>query len=595
MRKKLSRLIVFGALCAAAAPAGSYEGEMSDERVRGAVEAAKLTQQFARYLANIQTLNPEEATRFGIHESDMHLTPRDLESERLRMEALKNYLREMDKIDSEPMSPEDGIDFVLFRTKLEMDIFNIEQMRPLRTRPQDYLSALDAIYGVLTKDFDAYEIRSKNALARLEQLPAELQQAESNLYHPPRLWVEQAIQECDDADKSFPDLTPLFKRLIGGDPLLRNRVDQAVLGAREAIRHYRSWLKESAMLQADGDFRIGDEAYGYYLERWHHVDVTPPQALRLARRKFRRTQREFLDELGRFLGRRDVSAGDYEEAIYKLSDDHPARENIISVFQREIERAYQHFDRFRLTPVPQERMRTVETPSYMASRVPFAFYNAPYPLDHVRVAELYVNLPSKKLSEAVQDSMLRSAFNYPYIELTVAQEVYPGRHLQDSETMEVSRPRHLADQPCLTNGWAAYAQFLAMERGYYTSHAAKLLYLRWELVRYARAVVDAGLHIRKMEYEEAVDFLEKEAGLSGNQAKAEILRVSLNPTEGVSYLLGMDEILRLRDKYAGILDRKFDLRDFHRRLLSLGKIPVSMIDAELGRSYDQAIKNLEIR
>ena len=544
-----------------------------------------MQESFDRYLANLQIMDPEEATRIGAHGSDMNLTQRDAEHEATRLLTLKNYLADVRKIEPDNLKPGDAIDLSLFETKLLTDIFNIERLQPLRTQPQYYLRALDAIYGILNKDFESYEVRSHNALSRLEQLPAILQQAEQNLYHPPRLWVEQTIAECDDAEKSFSSLAPMFKRMVGLDPMLQAEVDRAIQSAREAVKRYRTYLKEDAMVQADGDFRIGDEAYGYYMERWHHLDITPPQARRIAKRAYDKTREQFMTSLAQYLGRRDVKPEDYEDAVYKLSEERPSPDDLTGAFQQEIARSFQHFDRLRIFPVPQERLRTLETPSYIARRVPFVYYDPPFPMDMLRMAEIYISLPSKRLPQKIQEEVRRSSFNYPYIEMTVAQEVYPGRHLQDAMTMDLSRQRRIADQPCLTNGWAAYAQQIAMEQGYFTSHHADLIYLRWELVRDARAYIDAALHMREMTQEEAMSFLTKDTGLSQVQARAEIMQVSMNPTEGISYLLGRDEINRLRKKYTDLLDRKFDLRDFHTRLLSIGKAPINMLDDELKRSY----------
>jgi uncharacterized protein (DUF885 family) len=584
--KIYTAIIISLALGITARRACAYEQVLSDEQIQGTIEASKLQESFDRYLANLEITDPEEATRDGDHGSDANLTQRDPEHENARLTALENYLGDVRAIDADKLTPANKIDHTLFETKLLMDIFNIQHLQPLRKQPQYYLSSLDSIYGVLNKDFEPYELRSRNALSRLEQLPGVLQQAEQNLYHPPRLWVEETIAECDDADKSFSTLAPMFKRLVGIDPVLQAEVDKAIQGARAAVKRYRTYLQEDAMVQADGDFRIGDEAYGYYLERWHHLSITPPQARRLAKRAYDKTRADFMTELAQYLGRRDVKPDDYEDAVYKMSQERAMPEDLTGAFQQEIERSFEHFDRLRIFPVPQERLRTLETPSYIARRVPFVYYDPPYPLDMVRMADLYINVPSKRLAPNVQQQVLRAAFNYPYIEMTVAQEVYPGRHLQDAMTAELSRQRKTADQPCLTNGWAAYAQQVAMEQGFFTSHHAKLIYLRWELVRDARAYIDASLHMKEMTQEEAMNFLVQDAGMSDIQAREEILRVSINPTEGVSYLIGRDEINRLRDKYSDILERKFDLRDFHTRLLSIGKAPVSMLDDELKRSYE---------
>jgi len=575
-------------MCVMAAPARGYEEALSEKHLEGTLEASKMQEIFDRYLATLQVTDPEAATRIGVHEADKNLTSRNLEQEEARINTTKGYLADLSKIDKSVLNHSDFIDLTLFQTRLEMDVYVMEVSKPLLRRPQFYMSALDAIYGILNKDFDAYMLRAHNALSRLKQFPQILSQAEHNLTTPPKIWVEQAIIECDDADTSFADLTPMFKRMVGLDASLQGEVDRSVQNARQAISHYRAYLKDTAIKQASGDFRIGDEAYGYYLARWHHVGFNPADAEAIARKTFKSTRSDFLTELAQTLGRKEVAPEDFDEAIFKLSKDHPRYDDIISTFQQEMERAYRHFDRYHIAPVPKERIRIVEPPSYLTSKTPFVFYSRPYPLDLARVAELYVNLPPKKTPEKKLEAAIRAMFNFPYIEMAVTQEVYPGRHLQDSESLQTPRPRHISEQPFLSNGWAAYAQLLGMEQGYYTNFTAKLVYLRWELVRAARAYVDAALHTKDIDYDQAMTFLTKEAGLSAGQARSEILRVSLNPTEGLSYIIGRDEILRVRKKYRDKLGDDFDLRDFHRRLLQLGNVPITMLDGELAKSYEES-------
>jgi len=586
MKFRQNLILISAVLLSLPAFAPCYEQVLSDEEVKGTIAASKLGEIFNRYLAVLEIMDPEEATRLGVHAEDAKLTLRTPEAEKNKLATLSVYLEDVRKIDRESLKPGDALDLSLFETKLMMDIYNIPLLAPLQKRPQYYLSALDAVYGILNKDFEPYETRAKNALSRLEQLPGVLAEAERNLYHPPKIWVEQTARECADADKSFSELTPLFKKLVGTDPILRTRVDKAVASARDAVRRYKKYLEEDVLVQADGDFRIGEETYGYYMERWHKTSVTPPQAYRIAKREYAKAKKEFVKELSVFLGRRDVSAADYDEALAKLSEERPNPDDLTAVFQQELERSYRHFDRFRLLPVPSERLRTVETPAYLVSRTPFVFYSRPYPLDETRVAELYVSVPSKKLPEKTRPALMRANFSYPYIELSIAHEAFPGRHLQNALSAEISRIRRTADSPFVTNGWAAYSQYLGLERGYYTSHAAKMVYLRWQMARAARAAADAGLHIQKLSYDEALDFLINDAAFSPGRAKAELLNVSQNPTEGISYLLGMNKIIALREKYQKILDVKFDLRDFHKRLLSIGNVPLDSLDEEIRRGYD---------
>ncbi len=561
---------------------------LSDEAVQGRIELDKLNSIFDQYVAIMQQIDPEELTSMGIHSADMYLTSRSADKEKEKLDNLRVFLNRVRGLNRDKMRKSDLLDLELFETKLLLDIFNTEHLSPLKTRPQYYLSALDSIYGIMTKEFGSYFVRAENALRRLEQLPDVLIEAERNLYHPPRIWVDQTILECDEAEKSFSDLVPMFNRFIGVDTLQRRRLERAVDNARDAIKRYRNYLANDVMVQADGDFRVGEDVYGYYMERWHKVDDTPSIVLKRMRKIYAENKKECLLEMSRFLGAKDVRTSDFEYVLLKLGNEHPAAADVTRVFQQEIERSYQHFDRYRILPVPKERIRVVETPAYLRVRgVPSAYYNAPYPLDDNRVAELYVTTPLRKVKPQLAEAILQQNFNYASIEQLVTHEVMPGRHLQDSESAKVSRIRRIAKSPLLTNGWASYSQYLGLERGFFTSHAAKIVYLRWQLVRAARAIVDVQLHMKEITYEQAFDFLTRDAGLTRPHAKAELLRVSYAPTDAVSYLYGLEEMLRLRKKFEGIMQRRFDIRDFHAMALSVGNIPLPALEEELTARYKQ--------
>lgn len=576
-------------------PARAYENVLSDTQVQGTIQVSRMNEIFNQYLATIQLVDPELATRYGLHGADRNLTPRTLQNEQTRLDAFRNYLSQINTLDPDVMPSDSAIDYSLFRSKLLIDIINIEKLQYLRKRPQYYLESVSSIYGLLSKDFEPYTLRAENALRRLEQLPAVFTEAEQNLYHPPKIWVDKAIDQCKDAEASFPEMLTAFKRFVGMDPLLRKRIEDAVENAKKAVVRYREYLQDDVMVQADGDFRSGEEVYGYYLERWHMLDESPGAIERRMRKNFKAAHSDFLLELRHYMEDSSVTAAKFDEALYKIGENHPAEDELEESFRRELERSYAHFDKYRLLPLPKERIKIIPTPEYLKSQSAFAFYNAPYDLDRNRVAELFINVPSRKMDKNVREAVMRLAFSTPYIEMAVAQEVFPGRHLQDSQSLKVTRIRRVIPQPFIQNGWAAYGQYLGLEQGYFTHHTARLVYLRWNVVRAARALLDVMLHNRKMDYNKAVDFLVEEVGMTPNQARAEVLNISETPTIGVAAVYGLDSILDARADIKEMLDRKFDLRDFHTKLLGLGNIPVNSVKPELRKIYKDYSDYLKLK
>lgn len=572
-------------------PAEDYS--LKREEVEGTLQSAKLNEIFQQYLAMLQSLDPEDATRIGIHETDQLLTVREVETLNKKLQSLRDFRKRLQEIAPDELDIPTKIDLETFDTKLEVDIFNIERMDYLRKRPQYYLAAMDSIYGILDKEFAPYNTRAANALERLRQFPATLLLAEKNLFHPPKIWVEQAIQQSDDMIRSLPEIVPMFRRYSRYDPTVRALVETAVSNAREALKRYNNFLQSDILPQADGDFVIGTDAYGFYLERWHHLSYTPKAMHRRAKRIFNKTLSDLRAEVAVVDPDAAKKGADWPAVIEKMSKDHPKEEELLKVFREETERAYGHFDKYKVVPLPMERIRVRETPGFLRSVRPFAYYNPPFPLDEARVAEFFVSLPDKTLSDKTRELILQRNFNYPQIEMIIAHEVMPGRHLQSALSATSSQLRRIASSPLTQNGWAGYSEYLAYEMGFYTSHSAKLFYLRWKLLMAARALLDVELHMGLITYDEALRFLQEEVYLPASQAKSEILRISLNPTEGMSYVIGMEEILRIRKKYESSEDRQFRLRDFHAKFLQLGNLPLPLIEQEL-RRLEQESESAEV-
>jgi uncharacterized protein (DUF885 family) len=97
----------------------------------------------------------------------------------------------------------------------------------------------------------------------------------------------------------------------------------------------------------------------------------------------------------------------------------------------------------------------------------------------------------------------------------------------------------------------------------------------------ARAVVDVRLHTGRMTLGEATGFYRQRGGMSEAAAEAEAVKNSMFPGTALMYLVGTDEIHRLRRELEAARGPDFSLRAFHDELLSYGSIPVSLIARDM--------------
>jgi len=69
--------------------------------------------------------------------------------------------------------------------------------------------------------------------------------------------------------------------------------------------------------------------------------------------------------------------------------------------------------------------------------------------------------------------------------------------------------------------------------------------------------------------------------LERTNAIAEVKRYTQSPTQPMSYIMGKMEILKLRREFANLKGDKFDLMEFHNKLLSYGTIPIELVRREM--------------
>jgi uncharacterized protein (DUF885 family) len=244
----------------------------------------------------------------------------------------------------------------------------------------------------------------------------------------------------------------------------------------------------------------------------------------------------------------------------------------------------------RIVSVPDdERLDVIPTPVYLRKLVPFAAYFDP-PKFEPRRAGLYIVTPSV----AGEAGAMRE-HNYASIGNTSIHEAYPGHHLQlHVAGRHPSLTRLQADAPEFTEGWGMYSELLMREEGFDDGPAARLMLHTDAIWRACRIVLDVRMHRGELSIDEAIEFLVRNTSFEHANARAEVRRYTITPSYQLSYLLGRELILELREDERRRLGDAFDLRAFHDALLAAGSIPISFQrralrgSASIGGSADTA-------
>jgi uncharacterized protein (DUF885 family) len=127
-------------------------------------------------------------------------------------------------------------------------------------------------------------------------------------------------------------------------------------------------------------------------------------------------------------------------------------------------------------------------------------------------------------------------------------------------------------------GWALYAEQLADELGMYDDDPlGRLGYLKFQLFRANRCVVDTGIHTLKWSREQAIRHFVEQEGEAPGFAAREVERYCVSVGQACSYKLGHSVFTALRDKAKAKLGGKFDLKAFHDAVLGTGRVPLDIL------------------
>ena len=107
--------------------------------------------------------------------------------------------------------------------------------------------------------------------------------------------------------------------------------------------------------------------------------------------------------------------------------------------------------------------------------------------------------------------------------------------------------------------------------------------LSYQMWRAARLVVDTGIHAKGWTREQAVKFMRDNTALSDHEVGTEIDRYIGWPGQALSYYIGEQTIVKARAKAEKALGPKFDIRAFHDTVLSLGAVPLPVLEARIDR------------
>ena len=229
--------------------------------------------------------------------------------------------------------------------------------------------------------------------------------------------------------------------------------------------------------------------------------------------------------------------------------------------------------------MPRSEVVVKAVPEYSEKTAAGGYYQAPA-LDGSRPGVFYANLYDIKQTPT-----------YSMRALTY-HEATPGHHHQIAHSLEnedlTLYRRFGYGTSAFTEGWALYAERLALEVGLAEDPYDELGILQSEIFRAVRLVVDTGMHYKRWTREEAMKYMKEKTGMSDTEVRVEIERYIVWPGQALSYKVGMIKILELRERAMQELGNKFNIKDFHSAVLDHGNPPLFIVEEMVNKMVEDA-------
>ena len=327
----------------------------------------------------------------------------------------------------------------------------------------------------------------------------------------------------------------------------------------------------------------GDEYYKLRIRSYTTTDYSPEEIHQMGLSEVERIStrmKEILVMLGydenKTVG---VLMNELNESPQFLYADTPDRKDIVvNDYMEMVNEAIDVMtDYFHTMPKADVIVKAI--PEYSEQTAAGGYYQAPA-LDGSRPGVFYANLYDIKQTPTY--SMRTLAYH----------EATPGHHHQIAHSLEndsLTMYRRFGYRTsAFSEGWALYAERLALEVGLAENPYDELGILQSEIFRAVRLVVDTGMHYKRWTREEAMEYMKSKTGMSDTEVRVEIERYIVWPGQALSYKVGMIKILELREKAMNELGNKFNIKDFHSAVLDHGNPPLFIVEEMVEKMIEES-------
>ena len=586
------------AMAAASAPQGAFAASLSSD----AAEVARQNALFDTLVDRQLRRSPETATSLGVDKGDRAWTKSALSD--FSLTAIRENgdlsalaLADLRKIDRSKLAGLDAVNYDTVEFVLTIgDAFTrrfdyngayggapyvISQLTGAYQQLPDFL---DSQHVIETRtDADAYMARME-AFGRVLDQEVEVGRRDAGLgVIPADFTIDKALIQFKAMLAVAPEAAPLVTSVA------RRAREKGIEGdyAGEAAKLYaekvRPALERQAALLTEwrakavhdaGVWRLpkGEEYYRTALESYTTSKITPAEVHQTGLDMVASLGAQ-ADRLMRKAGYTSGTVGERFRQMYADTRQHypntdEGKVELIKDLNRKVAEIMPKLPKY-FGQLPKAPLEIRRVPKAIEAGAPGGYYNSPT-LDGSRPGIYWINL---------RDSAEQPRFTLPTLTF---HEAIPGHHLQlalNNEAGDLPLIRKMIGFSGYSEGWALYAEELAVEMGMYEDDVeGQIGMIHDAMFRAVRLVVDSGMHDRKWSREQAVKYYVDTIGDQEASAITEIERYVVWPGQACSYMVGKIEWMRLRAKARKALGRRFDIRKFHDVGLLSGGVPLTVLE-----------------
>lgn len=551
-------------------------------------ENEKLLKLFDQYDEYIKMTYPEGATYDGDHRYDDKVSDNSEEAVIAGFDSLSSFLNRLEQIDYGALSSDNKLNYDLFR----------ENMRDYldARRFQNHLMPVGQQYGIQislpqlvqfqpldnAEDYNKYFTRLRQTERLVNNDIANMKKGMSLGIVMPDFIMEKTLPQFESIINKNPKESVFFQAMEKGKDLtddqrisLSNELSEIIVhDLNPSLQRLHDFIMNEYIPSCRKEAGVwslpdGAERYNRLVKDFTTLDLT-----------FEDVHRTGLEEVERILLlMQDVKNKlGYEGTVQEFNRDikkdtaqfFTNKEDLMNQFRQILSNMDRKLPEL-FGKLPQAAYDLKEMEEFRARSAPQAYYYSA-PEDRSRPGYFYVN---------TYDLASRPKYTMTALAL---HEAVPGHHLQISIAQELKNlPKFRRDggYTVFVEGWALYAESLGYEAGMYDDLYQLYGALIFEMWRACRLVVDTGIHGKKWSRQMAVDYMKKYTANSDLDIESEVDRYIAWPGQALSYKTGELKIKEIRSKAEKILGDKFDVREFHDKLLENGALSIPILEKKM--------------